>query len=115
MSDKENKLHIIHAYGGKRFSLTVKDIKDRVPEGWDLVMESLIHDLLEMGWDGQIIDVKEKYGTLRFYTGPLTDKMHERVRQAEHQTAYVCAKCGSLANLTNRNGYISPRCKEHIR
>ena len=117
MKKKKGELHIIQAFGGKRVPLTVDDVKNMVPEGWELVIETLIHDLLEMGWDGQITQVKEKYGTLRFYTGPTTEKMHDRINQAEHQTEYVCAECGALADagMGTYQGYVSVACKEHTR
>lgn len=39
--------------------------------------------------------VKEKYGTLRFYVGPCTDEGHAIIHFAESLSARICETCGN--------------------
>lgn len=56
--------------------------------------------------------VKEKFGTLRFYltcNTPITDKIIER---AEKKSAITCDVCGKQGKLTG-TGWVATRCKRH--
>lgn len=39
--------------------------------------------------------VKEKFGTLRFYMSSETDEMSDAIREAEEQSAVTCETCGN--------------------
>jgi len=87
--------------------------------GWTHIVEKLIEDLIAAGWDKQLEQVKEKYGTLRFYVGSASDEMYELIRKAEGASARTCEECGAEGN--NRawyaNWYITlcqPCGKKHI-
>lgn len=56
--------------------------------------------------------VKEKYGTLRFYVSGATDEQYAYIQFAEGMSAHVCEVCG---NRGKRSGgyWVSTRCKEH--
>jgi len=55
--------------------------------------------------------VKEKYGTLHFYTNGFTDKMNELVNKAELKSQKICEICGKPGKL--RGGYyIQVLCKK---
>lgn len=45
-------------------------------------------------------DVKEKYGTLRYYMDSETDEISEEIKKAEERSAKTCEFCGSPGNLT---------------
>ncbi len=53
--------------------------------------------------------VKEKYGTLRFYMTASTDEMEDAIREAEKLSARTCERCGAPGSLRGR-GWLSTRC-----
>jgi hypothetical protein len=56
--------------------------------------------------------VKEKFGTLRFYYTGGDDEIRGMVRMAESMTAVTCEECGSPGTM-NSHGWISTRCEQH--
>ena len=59
-----------------------------------------------------IMQVKEKFGTLRFYTNGGTDEDDHYIRFAEHMSAVTCETCGSPGETRN-SGWIKVLCDEH--
>lgn len=55
--------------------------------------------------------VKEKYGTLHFYTNGFTDKMNELVNKAEVKSQKICEICGKPGKLRG-GGWIQVLCKK---
>jgi len=55
--------------------------------------------------------VKEKYGTLRFYMTCETDEMSKIIRTAEKKSAITCEGCG-LPGKRNTLGWISTLCNQ---
>ena len=101
-------------------------------EGWDNQMESLIgfgfeigdgwYDLLEALIRGisiidtekkvKVVQVKEKFGTLRFYTGGyFTDAIDELIRLAENKSGETCEICGRPAKTESDNHWLSTICE----
>lgn len=66
----------------------------RVGQGWVPLLDRLAADLVAMGWDRDLHQVKEKFSTLRFYVGRSTRKMTQRIRAAEAESARTCCECG---------------------
>ena len=57
--------------------------------------------------------VKEKYGTLRFYMSTETDKMSEIIDMHEKMSEKVCERCGGLEAKTRTvNHWVSTICDE---
>ena len=83
-----------------------------VDNGWLGIVKRLIEDLIELGWDRQICQVKEKFGGLRFYPNATSDDMHNRIRLAEDASYITCEKCGELGTL-RRGNWMSTLCDEH--
>lgn len=57
--------------------------------------------------------VKEKFGTLRFYYTGGDDAIDGMVQLAEAMSAVTCDVCGAPGKK-NSSGWISTRCEEHI-
>lgn len=53
--------------------------------------------------------VKEKFGTLRFYMTSETEEMSAAIREAEHKSAETCEDCGSPGVL-RRGGWVLTQC-----
>jgi len=56
--------------------------------------------------------VKEKFGTLRFYYSGGDDAIHGMVWLAEHMSYDICEICGSTKNIGRTSGWIRVICKE---
>lgn len=82
-------------------------------DGWFKLIDKLCHDIKKWfitEYDGQdyngkiyrhvipsyfyIQQVKEKYGSLRFYISPAPEKVHDMIRVAELKSYYICEECG---------------------
>ena len=55
------------------------------------------------------VQIKEKYGTLRFYMSCETDEMSELIRQAEMASREVCEMCGEPGKWRNIS-WCTVRC-----
>lgn len=56
--------------------------------------------------------VKEKYGTLRFYYSGGDDYVAGMVWLAESMSATICEECGSTKEVTQTKGWVYTLCKE---
>ena len=61
---------------------------------------------------GQASQVKEKYGTLRFYLSRATDVMWKAVEEAEEKSETTCETCGKPGSIRGRS-WIYTACEEH--
>ena len=88
--------------------------------GWyDLVSElsSKIEEILEdQDRAGQehcyASQVKEKYGTLRFYMASETDEISNLIEEYENKSMHICEKCGAPGKWYD-NGWCHTHCEEH--
>ena len=81
--------------------------------GWNDIVHRLVDDLLKMGWDKSLMQIKEKYGGLRFYIGSSTDEVFDRIDAAEGESLRTCEVCGGPGSCRERNYWVSTRCDEH--
>ena len=58
--------------------------------------------------------VKEKFGTLRFYMSSSTEEMESWITQAEDESARTCEECGAPGELRGRS-WVYTACAEHER
>lgn len=97
-------------YYGKDISLD--EILLDVGLGWHPLITTLVEDLEKLGWDGQVGQVKEKFGGLRFYIGAESDEIQLRIAEAEMQSYKICEICGEPATMV-KLGWWMTRCPEH--
>ena len=55
------------------------------------LLDELIAKLIELGWDKDLHQVKEKFGGLRFYCGGLTTEQMAAIDEAEAKSYKICA------------------------
>lgn len=95
---------------------------DEIPTGWKInfgdQMCNDIQDVLDKrGCANQfhIIQIKEKFGSLRIYVDPLPGdclkEIREVITQYEIKSAETCCECGKPAEYMS-TGWICPYCKE---
>lgn len=74
--------------------------------GWDWILADLNAKLKYLDFNYRINQVKEKYGTLRFYYEPLIQKrvvldiMDDVVQKAEELSASTCELCGNSSRCS---------------
>lgn len=89
--------------------------------GWMHIVELLCARLNTIVKDApattfEVMQVKEKFGRLRFYYRLKTtdefvqNAVREAVSAAEAASARCCEQCGRRGQLANRNGWMSTRC-----
>ena len=83
-----------------------------IAEGWYPLVNKLIEDLNKMGWDGDIHQIKEKFGGLRFYIGNGTEEILDRIWKAEEESYKICEMCGEPGKLRH-GGWKKTLCDEH--
>lgn len=100
---------LIHGYKGNK--ILSSDFFE-VGQGWNLIIKELITDLINLGWNKKLIQVKEKFGTLRFYIGEGTSDIHKRIVKAEIESATICEVTGKPGKLRTDIGWYRTLCDE---
>jgi hypothetical protein len=87
-----------------------------VNTGWFPLLKKLIQDLVELGWKKSILQVKEKFGGLRFYANGCTKEMNDLIRVAEEESYKICEDCGKPGELRDTGWYrtLCDTCHKHI-
>lgn len=83
-----------------------------VGRGWFPLLNRLYDDLVALGWDRTVLQVKEKFGGLRFYLGAASDEIYDRVERAMDESFETCEECGAKAELKNLSGWSKMQCGE---
>lgn len=90
--------------------------------GWWPLINDLLKDLqFDFGlssWNMTVLQIKEKFGGLRFYVSFLDDDLekqhaaHLRIQRAEGQSYKTCERCGQPGELREGN-WLKTLCDEH--
>jgi hypothetical protein len=83
-----------------------------VEEGWYPLIKELITDLIALGWDKEVTQVKEKFGGLRFYVNSESDEMFKRIQKAEADSYVTCEVTGNPGKLRTDLGWHRTLCDE---
>jgi len=88
--------------------------------GWfDLIfelskrIEAIANDMKASGTNDAlplIVQVKEKFGSLRFYLHNSTPEIAELIREAEQSSSRLCEVCGQSGTLKQNNGWFTTLC-----
>lgn len=110
------------------FGEITKDSEEKYPfyfecgDGWvDIIydaavkLEAYIQTLPEdVRSDVVALQVKEKFGTLRFYVSYYTEDIEAIIKEAEQKSATTCETCGNPGKLRGRMWRYTA-CDEHTR
>jgi len=104
----ENFPKLYQGYGGDPRE-TLMAFGFECGDGWfDLLKE--LSEKIE-NHDVVASQVKEKYGTLRFYLmGGATDEVWDLIDEAEEESGKICEECGQPGKLID-GGWLSVRCE----
>jgi len=83
-------------------------------EGWYPLIDKLCAGIMalskEQGFPPpQALQIKEKFGTLRFYIGPATQEVHDLVNKICAESATTCERCGAPGELRGE-GWAKTLC-----
>ncbi len=85
--------------------------------GWIILIRNLslkIEDILQKRLDDQeiyAVQVKEKFGSLRFYMSALIEDIYSLIQEAEALSAQTCESCGAPGKMRDTSWY-QVRCDE---
>jgi hypothetical protein len=90
-------------------------------DGWFDIVWRLCLDLeplvvaleRETGERFQVLQVKQKLGTLRFYVSEHTDAIDGRIEEGQVESAHTCEICGQPGRQREVHGWIMAACDEH--
>jgi hypothetical protein len=81
--------------------------------GWHPLIQELIQDLIELGWNKEACQIKEKFGGLRFYINEGSNEIYDRITEAEGKSYSICEHCGSPGEIRKDLRWIRTLCDTH--
>lgn len=95
---------------------------DGMPRGWFIAFgKQLLDDLLvcllkekqDFLYQYMIVQIKEKFGRLRWYDNGNTDCGYKIISKYEKISAKTCIMCGKPGKIDEAEYWLEPLCKEH--
>jgi len=88
-----------------------------VGDGWQKIIMEADEQLLYIDPEYKIQQVKEKFGSLRYYfttekVGIEQDIMYCIASYAEQRSAHVCEECGKYGEYRPKLGWVRTLCNE---
>ena len=94
---------------------------DAMPDGWRKAFglqmcEELKQELIRINKidEFRIVQIKEKFGELRFYTNWTTDEIEAIINKYTKLSRKTCINCGKPATVIT-TGWISPFCNDCVK
>lgn len=94
-------------------------------KGWLPIIEDLNETLRQIAPDYVIDQIKEKFGSLRYYiTLPAPEKLleglweraYDEIDKAERLSERTCVECGEVGSIQKVIGsYVLALCEEHLK
>lgn len=63
----------------------------------------------------KLVQIKEKFGSLRFYADGMTEAMSTVASVYETISYHACIKCGNIQNIARTDEWIQPICRQCAR
>lgn len=82
-------------------------------DGWFDILDRLSKALTDLNEDVVAVQVKEKYGTLRFYIGVGSDEAFDLIEAAEAESEKTCELCGKPGKLRDMQHWLKTLCSDH--
>ena len=91
----------------------VELFRAEIGQGWMPLVTELLDKLKSIGWDGNILQIKEKFGGLRFYIDTGSDRAFDLIDEYENKSFSICEICGDPGKLIGH--WLMTRCEKHAR
>jgi hypothetical protein len=96
------------------------ELENQTPRSWN--RDEYIEELIQGGFrevtpivpQVVAVQVKEKFGTLRFYYDGGDDYVRGMVTLADNLSEVTCEVCGAPGKIRDK-GWVSVRCDEHVK
>lgn len=108
--NKYSTLRLKNVYQDEMVDYTF--VLSQLPDGWRIAFgDKLVEDLFYAlnGEQLDILQIKEKFGGLRFYVGSASEAVYKVIDKYEAISVTTCIKCGDNATKLSL-GWISPFC-----
>ena len=108
--EKAAEENILHTLPRSAFSFWSHQISFELYDGWYKIIHDLsqkIYDICkEKGYEIPIaIQVKEKFGNLRFYLEAGYDEVYDAIDEAEKLSEITCEYCGEDGKIRENHGW----------
>ncbi len=81
-------------------------------DGWFDLIYNLSNKIAKSNNDVLATQVKEKFGTLRFYICGGDDEVYKAIDEAEHKSGETCEECGKPGVLCHTGGWVKTICSK---
>ncbi len=86
-----------------------------VGEGWYPIIKNIINELIALGWDKRAVQVKEKFGGLRFYLESYPEGADDVIIKYEKLSYETCETCGEKGSNRKIKGWLYTLCDGHAK
>jgi len=105
----------------KKNKMEIKDFKgmhngDYFPtgKGWKKLVFKLVDDINKMDSSIEVLQVKEKFGGLRFYIGATESNKYKEIDVlidiAEQESYHICESCGTTKGVSTKGSWVKTFC-----
>lgn len=81
-------------------------------DGWFKLIDELSKKLIKLDKEVEAVEVKEKYGGLRFYMNRYSDKIHNLIIEYEDKSYTTCEECGQKGKIELVNNWYYTLCNK---
>lgn len=104
----------------ERYPLLIGSMSVECGPGWFPLIDALCNALnnsvlLHGGPPPHVLQIKEKFGKLRFYARDVNDYQHGLIDMACALSSRICEQCGQPGVLMVSGGYFHTACDAHRR
>lgn len=87
------------------------------PDSWFDILDKLCYNIQRIAdkkglEQAEATQVKEKFGSLRFYTNFYDEDIESYIEKAEQRTMEICAVCSSKDNIKTTSGWVTYLCEK---
>lgn len=82
-------------------------------DGWFNMIYELSEKIVVLDPKCEAVQVKEKFGGLRFYVDNTTKEVHDLLHEYEEKSYKICEMCGKKGELRQDRAWSKTLCKKH--
>ena len=86
-------------------------------DGWFKLIHNLSRRITKLDPEGRVeaVEVKEKFGGLRFYINAAPKEIHDLIQVAEDKSYHICEECGHKGKIRDDIGWYRTLCEQHYK
>ena len=101
MSERKIK-YLLYTKNPQEFTVDEFLNRGAVGAGWNDLLREMFERMFALGWNGELLQVKEKFGGLRVHLGQNPDGQHindlvwDLTNEYERRSLIICERCGGF-------------------